>query len=119
MPAPPNHPPLSTTDHALALALAVLSVIPSRNLLLPLPLPLFLKLFVFRRHPEAKPKDPRIGRCTCLSFCHSLWESAASFVFAFAFAIVLEIGPGFSPDIKATTSLGFSPRGTLALALPD
>jgi hypothetical protein len=64
----------------LAVALAFLSVIPSGNLLLllllllhlllhlplHLHLHLHLRLCVFRRHPEAQPKDPRIGLCRCL-----------------------------------------------------
>jgi hypothetical protein len=42
---------------------------------------------------------PRMSRC--ISFCHSLWESAS--------ALAPEIGPGFSPDIPGTTTKGFSP----------
>jgi hypothetical protein len=52
---------------ALALTLAFLSVIPSGNLLLPLPF--FLSF------------PPGICFCPCLSFCHSLRESASALAF--------------------------------------
>jgi len=79
----------SASSFVFAVAVAFLAVIPFGNLLLllslPLPSPFFLSF----------PLGICFFVCLCccrrLSFCHSLWESASSFVFAVAVAFLAVI----------------------------
>jgi hypothetical protein len=70
-------------------------------------LPLLLPLHVFRRHPEAKPKDPRIGRCRCPCRCmffavilrRSRRTPALAVAVALAFLSVLPSGNPLLPSL--------------------
>jgi len=76
----------------MAFALAFLAVIPSGNLLLHLSLP--LPLLFLLSFPLGICFFFCPCGCRCLSFCHSLWESASSFVLAVAVAFLSVIPSG-------------------------
>jgi len=65
---------------------------------------LSLPLLVFRRHPE--PYRGGLAKDPCIV---TTATTAVVFAVVFAVAVVSEIGPGFSPDIKGHYRMGFSP----------
>jgi len=95
-----------------AVAVVFLSVLPSGNLLLPRPLPLSF----FLSFPLGICFFP--GHCRCLSFCHSLWESASSPAVAVVFLSVIPSGNLLLPrSLPLSFFLSF-PLGICCLPTP-